>query len=638
MDCCYPENNSSDSQALSGAHRYPGRNQTGVPEVAIRGQLNKILESAFFVNSDRLSRFLSFTVETVLAGNAGTLKEYSIGVEAYDRRPPYHPSQDSIVRTEARRLRKKLNDYYENEGKNDPVLICFRLGSYAPMFRAGQVGIEAPKAKELESCLPIDSGVAIAILPFMDHSGSPLGSACAETLADELLHEFVKVCSFRVVDRRTSFREASQNLTTPALAVALGAQIIVDGTVRFEGRRLTVTAQFVDSTGFQLWSQRFEAHVDLEELFPVVERIASALVNRVRCSLKSGRQKQVFADCFRFGIHREILAVEALLDEGTSTSVEEALKRCKNAIQLVPQYARAYANVASCYLSIAVSGSPQSARAVSLGKQAVERAVQLEPELMEAHCCWGGLLALDWDWEEAEAQFRLALSFGTHALVKREFALFLCATERFDEGWSYLQTAEHIDAFSQHQKIAYSQYLYLTRNLEEAERRAAVNSMFGPQPLECELYLALSRAREGLIEKAMGAARSLRKEASKQPASISRIAEIFAICGEEEIASEIANEWKLFSPQSAISRFRQARLALAFGHREAALSHLSMACEEREAELVWLSADPCFDALREDLLFHRILSRVRPEKMRLFQAAAVQRERSHSNGIAASHL
>ena len=106
-----------------------------IADEAIREELSRMLESPIFAQSDRLARFLRFTVETTLAGQSETLKEYLIGTEVYDRKPPYHPSVDSIVRSEARRLRNKLRQYYESVGKDDPVFIYYRTGSYVPAFR-----------------------------------------------------------------------------------------------------------------------------------------------------------------------------------------------------------------------------------------------------------------------------------------------------------------------------------------------------------------------------------------------------------------------------------------------------------------------------------------------------------------------
>jgi hypothetical protein len=106
-----------------------------IAQEAIRGELSRILESSIFIQSDRLGRFLRYTVEMTLEGDGETLKEYLIGTEVYDRKPPYHPSVDSIVRSEARRLRSKLKKYYESEGRNDSIFIYYRTGSYVPAFR-----------------------------------------------------------------------------------------------------------------------------------------------------------------------------------------------------------------------------------------------------------------------------------------------------------------------------------------------------------------------------------------------------------------------------------------------------------------------------------------------------------------------
>jgi len=109
--------------------------ESDVSDPAIREQLLRMLDSVIFMHSHRLSRFLRFTVETTLAGQAEILKEYLIGTEVYDRKPPYHPSSDSIVRSEARRLRNKLKQYYESIGKDDSVFIYYRPGGYTPVFR-----------------------------------------------------------------------------------------------------------------------------------------------------------------------------------------------------------------------------------------------------------------------------------------------------------------------------------------------------------------------------------------------------------------------------------------------------------------------------------------------------------------------
>src|SRR5713226_185271 len=91
--------------------------------LAARRQLERVLESPGFARNERLSRFLRFLVERRLEGRDDELKESVIGVEVFGRRPDYDPRRDAIVRTEAGRLRARLNEYYLREGKDDSLVI-----------------------------------------------------------------------------------------------------------------------------------------------------------------------------------------------------------------------------------------------------------------------------------------------------------------------------------------------------------------------------------------------------------------------------------------------------------------------------------------------------------------------------------
>src|SRR5258708_3337945 len=118
-------------------------NADSVPPDAVANELQKILNSSLFLQSNRLSLFLRFAVEQTLQGNGQDLKEYTIATEVYGRKSDFDPGQDSIVRSEARRLRRKLKEYYADEGKNDEVVIFFRPGSYVPVNR-GRESLAGP--------------------------------------------------------------------------------------------------------------------------------------------------------------------------------------------------------------------------------------------------------------------------------------------------------------------------------------------------------------------------------------------------------------------------------------------------------------------------------------------------------------
>ena len=102
---------------------------------AIREQLDRILNSALFAQSERLSRFLRYTVEETLEGRADRIKEYVLALEVFDRPESFDPQTDPTVRVHAGRLRAKLQEYYETAGREDPIVIEVPKRSYVPAFR-----------------------------------------------------------------------------------------------------------------------------------------------------------------------------------------------------------------------------------------------------------------------------------------------------------------------------------------------------------------------------------------------------------------------------------------------------------------------------------------------------------------------
>ena len=252
-----------------------------ISEAAIRDALSQILESSIFAQSRRLSRFLRFTVETTLAGEAEILKEYLIGTEVYNRPPSYHPGEDSIVRSEARRLRSKLKEYYDSVGKDDSVFIYYRPGSYVPVFRLrhSHNGNGIAKGAAPGELFGEGGGIRVAVLPFVDASCSNLSSGCAQIITDELIHELVRTDGLRVT---AASSVAAQPRDIPAIAQKLDVQIVFDGTVRQNQNQLRVISGIINADGFQIWLERFETEADPHGLFKLSEKIVSALVSRIR--------------------------------------------------------------------------------------------------------------------------------------------------------------------------------------------------------------------------------------------------------------------------------------------------------------------------------------------------------------------
>jgi predicted ATPase len=134
----------------------------GLPNSSVRAQLQRILQSPLFSNAPSLGRFLKYLVEHVLEGKAEEVKQYSVGVEVFNRGESFDPRTDTIVRVQARRLRSRLQTYYETVGLDDPIVISVPAGRYYALCESALVPRHGSPTDDVQALtvLPGRTGVA----------------------------------------------------------------------------------------------------------------------------------------------------------------------------------------------------------------------------------------------------------------------------------------------------------------------------------------------------------------------------------------------------------------------------------------------------------------------------------------------
>src|SRR5580704_18656170 len=188
----------SEKFQISPSLRRDSRVQSNMTSESIRAQVRKIIASRAMARSERLARFLDFTISETLAGHAGQLKEFVIGVEVFNRPQDYDPRLDPIVRVEARRLRMKLRKYYETEGREDVLRIEYPKGGYAPAIRMGRAAAGPAGPRETKR--------GIAVLPFTNLSGDEEREYLVDGLTEELIEALTKIEGLRVVAWNSSLK------------------------------------------------------------------------------------------------------------------------------------------------------------------------------------------------------------------------------------------------------------------------------------------------------------------------------------------------------------------------------------------------------------------------------------------------
>lgn len=258
--------------------------QATVAPEAVRAQLERVLASPDFANTERGSRFLRFLVEETLADRGEQLKEYTLALRVFDRGESFDPTTNPAVRVEASRLRRRLEHYYLTQGRDDPILIELRRGSYIPVFGPNRdvlhLGDELSALRVDDSermSLQLPKGPAIAVLPF-ENLNEDEPNVFSDGITVEIITALSRFREFHVLGRYTTFARRD---TKDAKRVGreLGARYVLEGSVRRLQERIRVNAQLVNAAdGKVLWGNAYERDLSAATVFDIEDDIANHVV------------------------------------------------------------------------------------------------------------------------------------------------------------------------------------------------------------------------------------------------------------------------------------------------------------------------------------------------------------------------
>ncbi len=268
------------NQPLPGSGTNPGPT-----EEAIRQQLAKILTSPQFVNSPNLLNFLRFIVEKTLAGEAADIKGYTVATQVMGRKADFDPNLDPIVRIQAGRLRRALEQYYGVQGQSDALVIEVAKGSYVPVFRwvapqAGPGCVTPGLRQELMLALP--SGPSVAVMPLLNLTGDPKQEYFAEGLAEELTNELARYQELLVIAYQSTRRWKGEKIDPRAAGQDLGVRFLVEGSIRKDAKTVKLDLHLVDAqNGQRVWGEQFCRELKADNLIALQEEIARQVAARL---------------------------------------------------------------------------------------------------------------------------------------------------------------------------------------------------------------------------------------------------------------------------------------------------------------------------------------------------------------------
>jgi TolB-like protein/Flp pilus assembly protein TadD len=567
---------------------------------SIEDHLQRILASKEFASSARMSRFLRFAVERVLSGQSEQVKEYVLGVEVFDRKPSYDPRVDPIVRVEARRLRSKLESYYAGEGAADELIIEFRKGTYAPVFREKAEPVahaEAPRAG------------AIAVLPFSNLSSEPDTEYFSDGLTEELIHGLTKLDGLMVVAWSSAARLKGQPYDVREIGRQLNVSTVLVGSVRGSGERLRVMARLVDtSNGHYLWSETYDRQI--EDLFAIQEEISRAIVKTL--------QPKLIAPAIQYGAYN-LEAYNLYLkgrfqwNKRTAEGLKRGVQLFEQAIAVDRDFALGYAGLSDAYSLLADYGLVKPADIMPAAESAARKALEIDPTLAEAHASLGLIRSLyAWEWAEAEQHYRRAMELNPgYATTHYWLAIdYFGRLGRWEEAFQEIEIALQLDPLSPIVRQGKGYLLMLSKRYDEAieEYRQTLD-------LDCFFYRAftsMGRAytQKGMYEDAIAMLQKGRSLSGDLPSILGALGQTYALAKRPADARRLLEELAELAKRRHVASTCFALIHLGLGEKEQALDWLETGARGRELALAGLGVHPAYDNLRGEPRFQALLRKL----------------------------
>ncbi len=419
-------------------------------------------------------------------------------------------------------------------------------------------------------------------------------------MTDALITDLAKTGSLRITSRTSVMRYKGTKRTIKDVGRELDVDAVVEGTVTRSGSRVRITAQLIQvSTDMHLWAETYER--DVSEIFELQRSVAMEIARRVDVVVRPlDRARMVQPEAY--GLY---LKGRDAFYQYTSQGWQRAIEHFNRAIERDPTFASAYAGLADTYLVAGAYDAIPGDEALIRGKAAAARALELDDGLARAHYALATAYTwYDWDWGNAEREFRRALELDPNdALGRNWHGGYLSLRRRHEEAIGEHERARDLDPLSLIVNANLTRALYWARRYDEAIAQARRTQEMDPRFSVALFWLEGSLRHQGLFHEAV----ELRQFVST-PERAQIIARTFERGGFNAILREGG---ETFRKNGAL--VIAARCYAQIGEKEEALALLEACALRRCSSLVNVIVEPDFDVLRPETRFQQLVRRVDPD-------------------------
>src|SRR5256714_11690301 len=323
------------------------------------------------------------------------------------------------------------------------------------------------KAETAPGAAPAKS---VAVLPFVNMSADKNDEYLSDGMTEELINALAKVPGLRVPGRTSCFAFKGKNEDDIFRKVGeqLHVNAVLEGSVRKAGDKLRVAAQLINvSDGYHLWSENYDG--DVRDIFTFQSNVAQRVVEALQIKLGIEAARALAKKPTENPeAHRLYLLGRYEFGKYSEAGWTSSIRYYEQALKLDPNYALAYCGLADTYAYMGGVVMP-SKQAVVKEKEFAQKALELDPELPEAHLSLACALGGAFDWRNAQIEFDRAIELNPNLAWAYEiYAWFLCGLGRLDEAIARDKKAIELDPLNSFFQSALAYFLYHARRYDDA--------------------------------------------------------------------------------------------------------------------------------------------------------------------------
>lgn len=439
---------------------------------------------------------------------------------------------------------------------------------------------------------------SIAVLPLANFSGDPENAFFVSGMHEALIADLARISSLKVISRISTLQYAEATVPAREIGNALGVRYLVEGSVTREQGRVRISVQLIDAAEDEnIWSESYER--SLTNVLRLQSDLARAIANQVKVKLTPYEDQQLASE-------RQVdpVAYELYLQgkfhwyQLSESNLKLALDYFQRSIDIDPDYAAAYVGFADALATPAHVGMMPTAPVFPAATRFVERALEIDGELAEAHDLRARIhFAYDWDWEAAERGFRRAISLKPgYPDVHVVYSQYLAIMNRPDESLAEAELGVRLDPLNPwfRAELAHRRAWY--GDSEDALREFARLEERHPNLPALRQYHWEVAATSGQFGAAISAARAYFRLMG-DPGVAEVLTDVASEADYRERMLAAARELEEHSARPYLSKVNLAKLRMHAGDHEAAMDLLDDALRQHESQLGYTAANPLFRPL-----------------------------------------